>query len=112
MHVIAVRTFPCQFFDLVAHSDAVFCRFVLRRFNQLRVVVMLLVSCVPMLLNVVSLLSFIFFVFGIIAVQIWQGVLRGRCYGMDDGLALDLMGDMVHCSEGTGVSFRAKKDVH
>lgn len=50
------------------------------RFNQLRSIVMMIISCIPMLLNVTSLLSFIFFIFGIIGVQLWQGILRGRCY--------------------------------
>jgi hypothetical protein len=33
-----------------------------------------------MLGNVLMLCTFVFFIFGIVAVQLWKGVLRQRCY--------------------------------
>jgi len=45
----------------------------------------LLIACMPMLSSVFGLISFIFFIFGILGVQLWGGVLRSRCYSLDDG---------------------------
>jgi len=33
-----------------------------------------------MLGNVLMLCTFVFFIFGVVAVQLWKGVLRQRCY--------------------------------
>jgi len=55
------------------------------RFQELRFLVMLLLQCIPMLMNVLMLCAFIFFIFGILGVQLWAGVLRRRCYSMEDG---------------------------
>ena len=33
-----------------------------------------------MLGNVLMLCTFVFFIFGVVAVQLWAGVLRQRCY--------------------------------
>ena len=41
---------------------------------------MLLLDTLPMLGNVLLLCFFVFFVFGIVGVQLWKGVLRNRCY--------------------------------
>ena len=41
---------------------------------------MLLLDTLPMLGNVLLLCSFVFFIFGIIAVQLWAGLLRQRCF--------------------------------
>jgi hypothetical protein len=71
------------------------------RFKNLRMLVELLISCVPMLANVFGLISFIFFVFGIFGVQIWQGHLRARCYNMHTGHIEEDLGDSP-CSEGGG----------
>eukprot|EP00961_Rhodomonas_salina_P025989 351108-Rhodomonas_salina.1 len=38
-----------------------------------------------MLANVFGLISFIFFVFGILGVQLWGGFLQGKCYDVDIG---------------------------
>lgn len=55
------------------------------RFKDLRMLVELLIGCVPMLANVFGLISFIFFVFGILGVQLWGGFLQGKCYDVDIG---------------------------
>lgn len=41
---------------------------------------MLLLDTLPMLGNVLLLCFFVFFIFGIIGVQLWKGVLRNRCF--------------------------------
>lgn len=46
----------------------------------MRILVMLLLDTLPMLGNVFLLCFFVFFIFGIIGVQLWKGVLRNRCY--------------------------------
>jgi len=40
---------------------------------------MLLLDTLPMLGNVLLLCFFVFFIFGIIGVQLWAGTLRQRC---------------------------------
>merc|ERR1719376_148837 len=51
----------------------------INRIPSLRILVMLLMDTLPMLGNVLMLCSFVFFVFGILAVQLWESVLRQRC---------------------------------
>ncbi|XP_016094740.1 voltage-dependent T-type calcium channel subunit alpha-1I-like [Sinocyclocheilus grahami] len=46
----------------------------------MRILVNLLLDTLPMLGNVLLLCFFVFFVFGIIGVQLWAGLLRNRCY--------------------------------
>ena len=46
----------------------------------LRILVMLLLDTLPMLGNVLMLCFFVFFIFGIVGVQLWKGLLRNRCY--------------------------------
>ena len=46
----------------------------------MRILVMLLLDTLPMLGNVLLLCFFVFFIFGIIGVQLWKGILRNRCY--------------------------------
>jgi len=41
---------------------------------------MLLLDTLPMLGNVLLLCFFVFFIFGIIGVQLWAGLLRNRCF--------------------------------
>ena len=55
------------------------------RFPQLKMLVGLLLKCIPMLGNVIGLLTFIFFIFGILGVQLFGGQLRGGCYDIDNG---------------------------
>lgn len=52
----------------------------LNRFSGMRILVMLLLDTLPMLGNVLLLCFFVFFIFGIIGVQLWAGVLRRRCH--------------------------------
>ena len=46
----------------------------------MRILVMLLLDTLPMLGNVLLLCFFVFFIFGIIGVQLWAGLLRQRCF--------------------------------
>lgn len=46
----------------------------------MRILVMLLLDTLPMLGNVLLLCFFVFFIFGIVGVQLWKGVLRNRCF--------------------------------
>jgi hypothetical protein len=69
------------------------------KFPQLRFLVVLLLQSIPMLSNVIGLCCFIFFVFGILGVQLFQGTLRGTCFNLEDGLNLPLM-----CTLGGGAS--------
>jgi hypothetical protein len=45
-----------------------------------RILVTILIDTLPMLGNVMLLGILIFTVFGIIAVQLWAGLLRNRCF--------------------------------
>ena len=49
-------------------------------FVGIRILVTLLLDTLPMLGNVLVLSFLIFFVFGIVSVQLWQGKLRNRCF--------------------------------
>jgi hypothetical protein len=49
-------------------------------FLGMRILVMLLLDTLPMLGNVLLLCFFVFFIFGIVGVQLWAGILRQRCY--------------------------------
>jgi hypothetical protein len=71
------------------------------KFPELRFLVVLLLQCVPMLSNVLGLCGFIFFVFGILGVQLFAGTLRGVCYSIEDGLPHDPR--PCTQSEGSGV---------
>lgn len=53
----------------------------------LRILVNLLLDTLPMLGNVLLLCFFVFFIFGIIGVQLWAGLLRNRCY-LEDNFTL------------------------
>ena len=46
----------------------------------MRILVMLLLDTLPMLGNVLLLCFFVFFIFGIMGVQMWAGLLRQRCF--------------------------------
>lgn len=50
-----------------------------RILKGMRILVMLLLDTLPMLGNVLLLCFFVFFIFGIIGVQLWEGILRQRC---------------------------------
>lgn len=47
---------------------------------DLRILVMLLLDTLPMLGNVLLICFFVFFIFGILGVQLWAGLLRQRCF--------------------------------
>lgn len=48
--------------------------------SGIRILVTLLLDTLPMLWNVLAICFFIFAIFGIVAVQLWRGTLRGRCF--------------------------------
>lgn len=50
----------------------------------MRILVTLLLDTLPMLGNVLALCFFVFFIFGIVGVQLWAGLLRNRCFMGDD----------------------------
>jgi len=50
----------------------------------MRILVMLLLDTLPILSNVLLLNGFVFFIFGIIGVQLWAGMLRQRCFLPED----------------------------
>lgn len=50
----------------------------------MRILVTLLLDTLPMLGNVLLLCFFVFFIFGIVGVQLWAGLLRNRCFLEDD----------------------------
>ncbi|CAF3190743.1 unnamed protein product, partial [Rotaria sp. Silwood2] len=52
----------------------------INRVPSMRILVMLLLDTFPMLGNVLLLCFFVFFVFGIVGVQLWKGLLRNRCF--------------------------------
>ncbi|XP_022162041.1 voltage-dependent T-type calcium channel subunit alpha-1G isoform X5 [Myzus persicae] len=52
----------------------------INRIPSMRILVMLLLDTLPMLGNVLLLCFFVFFIFGIIGVQLWEGILRQRCF--------------------------------
>lgn len=48
--------------------------------SGMRILVTLLLDTLPMLGNVLLLCFFVFFIFGIVGVQLWNGLLRNRCF--------------------------------
>uniref|UniRef100_A0A7N6AE22 Ion transport domain-containing protein n=1 Tax=Anabas testudineus TaxID=64144 RepID=A0A7N6AE22_ANATE len=52
----------------------------INRVPSMRILVTLLLDTLPMLGNVLALCFFVFFIFGIVGVQLWAGLLRNRCY--------------------------------
>jgi len=66
----------------VRGADAALCPITLttRYYAGMRILVMLLLDTLPMLGNVLLLCFFVFFIFGIIGVQLWAGLLRNRCF--------------------------------
>lgn len=70
---IDVRLCSAQQFDLV-----------LSPISGMRILVTLLLDTLPMLGNVLLLCFFVFFIFGIVGVQLWAGLLRNRCFVEDN----------------------------
>ncbi|XP_041838955.1 voltage-dependent T-type calcium channel subunit alpha-1I-like [Melanotaenia boesemani] len=56
----------------------------INRVPSMRILVNLLLDTLPMLGNVLLLCFFVFFIFGIIGVQLWAGLLRNRCYPQEN----------------------------
>lgn len=54
------------------------------RAKGMRILVTLLLDTLPMLGNVLALCFFVFFIFGIVGVQLWAGLLRNRCFMGED----------------------------
>ncbi|XP_063790950.1 voltage-dependent T-type calcium channel subunit alpha-1H isoform X2 [Pseudophryne corroboree] len=59
----------------------------INRVPSMRILVTLLLDTLPMLGNVLLLCFFVFFIFGIVGVQLWAGLLRNRCF-MDRDFAI------------------------
>ena len=55
----------------------------------MRILVTLLLDTLPMLGNILMLCFFVFFIFGIIGVQMWKGLLRQRCFVPDINVSID-----------------------
>ncbi|XP_051273924.1 voltage-dependent T-type calcium channel subunit alpha-1G isoform X6 [Dicentrarchus labrax] len=56
----------------------------INRVPSMRILVTLLLDTLPMLGNVLLLCFFVFFIFGIVGVQLWVGLLRNRCFVRDN----------------------------
>uniref|UniRef100_A0A672GGD0 Ion transport domain-containing protein n=1 Tax=Salarias fasciatus TaxID=181472 RepID=A0A672GGD0_SALFA len=56
----------------------------INRVPSMRILVTLLLDTLPMLGNVLALCFFVFFIFGIVGVQLWAGLLRNRCFMGDE----------------------------
>ncbi|KAJ8001628.1 hypothetical protein DPEC_G00171450 [Dallia pectoralis] len=65
----------------------------INRVPSMRILVNLLLDTLPMLGNVLLICFFVFFIFGIVGVQLWAGKLRNRCYHenktFNSGIALN-----------------------
>ncbi|XP_075421907.1 voltage-dependent T-type calcium channel subunit alpha-1H isoform X2 [Ascaphus truei] len=59
----------------------------INRVPSMRILVTLLLDTLPMLGNVLLLCFFVFFIFGIVGVQLWAGLLRNRCF-LDHNFAM------------------------
>ncbi|OZC10594.1 hypothetical protein X798_02343 [Onchocerca flexuosa] len=64
------------------------------RIPSMRILVNLLLDTLPMLGNVLLLCFFVFFIFGIVGVQLWAGLLRNRCV-----ISLPEMNDIIDISD-------------
>ncbi|XP_015715932.1 voltage-dependent T-type calcium channel subunit alpha-1I [Coturnix japonica] len=64
----------------------------INRVPSMRILVNLLLDTLPMLGNVLLLCFFVFFIFGIVGVQLWAGLLRNRCF-MEENFTIQ--GDIV-----------------
>lgn len=58
--------------------------FIVSHYVGMRILVTLLLDTLPMLGNVLLLCFFVFFIFGIVGVQLWAGLLRNRCFLGED----------------------------
>nr|XP_054112247.1 voltage-dependent T-type calcium channel subunit alpha-1G isoform X8 [Callithrix jacchus] len=65
----------------------------INRVPSMRILVTLLLDTLPMLGNVLLLCFFVFFIFGIVGVQLWAGLLRNRCF-LPENFSLPLSVDL------------------
>lgn len=65
----------------------------INRVPSMRILVTLLLDTLPMLGNVLLLCFFVFFIFGIVGVQLWAGLLRNRCF-LPENFSLPLSLDL------------------
>jgi Ca2+-binding EF-hand superfamily protein len=73
----------------------------IRSHEGMRTLVTSLLRAMPLLLNVVYLLGFIFFIFGIMGVQFFAGIMHHRCYQV--AVSGPSMGKPVCTASGLGV---------
>ncbi|KRX79673.1 Voltage-dependent T-type calcium channel subunit alpha-1G [Trichinella sp. T6] len=82
--------------SLPYHTEfIIICNILNYRILGMRILVNLLLDTLPMLGNVLLLCFFVFFIFGIIGVQLWAGLLRNRCLldlPSSNDSSLELMG--------------------
>lgn len=82
--------FPCvdgrRGGGLAGAPGGLHCAHLFPRPAGMRILVTLLLDTLPMLGNVLLLCFFVFFIFGIVGVQLWAGLLRNRCF-LDSGFA-------------------------
>ncbi|CAL8262713.1 unnamed protein product [Arctogadus glacialis] len=71
-------------FGVVLHGSSAALTPVLFPPAGMRILVTLLLDTLPMLGNVLLLCFFVFFIFGIVGVQLWAGLLRNRCFVEDN----------------------------
>ncbi|XP_019368245.1 PREDICTED: voltage-dependent T-type calcium channel subunit alpha-1H isoform X4 [Gavialis gangeticus] len=67
----------------------------INRVPSMRILVTLLLDTLPMLGNVLLLCFFVFFIFGIVGVQLWAGLLRNRCF-FDSNFAMSYNLTFLH----------------
>ncbi|XP_054702239.1 voltage-dependent T-type calcium channel subunit alpha-1G isoform X6 [Grus americana] len=65
----------------------------INRVPSMRILVTLLLDTLPMLGNVLLLCFFVFFIFGIVGVQLWAGLLRNRCF-LPENFSIPYMVDL------------------
>lgn len=76
----------CMYTHVIRCSDQFWWHLYLFVFHcvGMRILVTLLLDTLPMLGNVLLLCFFVFFIFGIVGVQLWAGLLRNRCFLGED----------------------------
>jgi len=74
----------------------------LSRMPSMRAMINTLINSIPALLNVMTLLLFVFMIFGILAIQIWSGVQLYRCRLTSKPLAAPNTTLVFNCQDGVG----------
>lgn len=78
----------------------------------LRILVTLLLDTLPMLGNVLLLCFFVFFIFGIVGVQLWSGLLRNRCFlelppNISTGGCVSFKAEIFYYSDNTNFTWNS-----